>query len=170
MYLAFGMFTAAIYLWIPIRAWESDLIQLYVTPMATCVLIMLQLHRKELKRNVLNGARLAAVCALYAGALADVFLRTDLCIIVLALILSLSGVGLGTAIRIRAFLYGGVIFLVLNISGQLVRFYPEDRLGKGIALIILGAVMLAVMIWFNIRRETLLKRIRIFRSDLDLWE
>lgn len=170
LYSAFAMINGSMYLWAPIWATRYDLIQLYVVPMSVSVLLMLELHKKELKKSVLKGARLAAICALYLSALVDVFIRPDIWIFVLALILSLLGIGFGIALRIRAFLYGGVIFLILNIVGQLIRLYPEDRLGKGIALIVLGVVMLGMMIGFNIKREAILKRIRIFRSDLEMWE
>jgi hypothetical protein len=88
----------------------------------------------------------------------------------LALGLSLFGVILGVFLRIRAFLYGGLIFLILNVGGQLIRFYPEGRLEKGIVLVVLGTVIMALMIWFNIQKEMILKRIRIFRADLESWD
>ncbi len=170
--LYMGTFTinAAIYLWIPSWANQYDLIQLYVIPAALSVLILLHLHQKELRRGILNGMRLAAVSALYACATLDFFLRPELSCFALALALSLIGIAAGIALRIRAFLYGGIIFMVLNVTGQLFLFYSRQTLGKGILLMALGSVFLAGMIWFNIRRETILKQIRIFRSDLEEWE
>lgn len=172
IFLFFGvlMINIAVYLWIPGWASDYNLIQLYVIPAASSVLLMLQLHRKELRRSVLNGARLTAVCALYAAAGIDVFLRPELWVFVLALGLGLAGIICGILFRIRAFLYGGSVFLVFNVIGQFVRFYPEQALSKGIVLIVLGAVIMVLMIWFSIQREEILKRIRIFRSDLEAWE
>lgn len=91
-------------------------------------------------------------------------------IFALALLLSLVGVVLGIALRVRAFLYTGVSFLVLNVLGQLIRFYPEQRLSKAIMLMVLGTAITGTMIWFNMKRETILQRIRIFRADLETWE
>ncbi len=54
---------------------------------------------------------------------------------------------------------GGIIFMVLNVTGQLFLFYSRQTLGKGILLMALGSVFLAGMIWFNIRREAILKLI-----------
>jgi hypothetical protein len=59
---------------------------------------------------------------------------------------------------------------VFNVFGQLIDFYPEDRLGKAIVLMVLGGVITAGMIWFNIQREALMQRIRIIRADLGQWE
>ncbi len=49
--------------------------------------------------------------------------------------------------------------MVLNVTGQLFLFYSQQTLGKGILLMALGSVFLAGMIWFNIRREAILKLI-----------
>jgi len=119
---------------------------------------------------VLSGARLAALSALYAGAGLDVFLRPELWVFVLALALALSGVIFGIALRVRAFLYAGVAFLVLNVAGQLIRFYPEQGFSRALILIGLGTVITLGMVMFNLRREAIMQRIRIMRADLAAWE
>jgi hypothetical protein len=131
--------------------------------------LLLHLHRHEIQPSVLNSARLAAASVLYASATADVFLRGELQIFVLALCLSLAGIALGVVLRTRAFLYSGVAFFVLNIVGQLLLLFPQQRLGKAIVLLVLGAAITGGMIWFNAQRELLLRRIRIFRADLATW-
>jgi len=84
--------------------------------------------------------------------------------------LSFAGVSLGIVLRTRAFLYAGVTFLVLNVAGQLVLLFPEQRLGKAVVLLVLGTGITGAMIGFNAQRETILRRIRILRADLALWE
>ncbi len=169
LYLALLAFNAALYLWIPGWANSSRMFQVYIAPAAISVLILLHLHRKELKPNVLNGARLAALSILYASATLDVFLRGELEIFAIVLALSLAGVIVGIALRTRAFLYTGVTFLVLNIVGQMVQLFPEQRFGKAIMLLVLGVAITGGMIWFNLQRERILQRIRIFRADLETW-
>lgn len=169
LYLAILSFNAAVYLWIPGLVKSSRALQLYVAPAAVSVLLLLHLHRKELRRGVLNSARLATISILYASASMDVFLRGDFMIFVVAVILSLAGIILGIAFRTRAFLYSGVVFLVFNILGQLILLFPEQRLAKAMFLLALGAAITGGMIWFNLQREQILRRIRIFRSDLESW-
>ena len=169
LHLALIMFTAAMYLWVPDWADHSQLLQVYTVPAALSVLLLLHLHREELKPQVLNSARLAATSVLYVSATTDVFLRGELSIFLAALTLSLAGIILGIALRTRAFLYGGVTFLLLNILGQLILLFPEQRLGKAVVLLVLGAVITGGMIWFNMQRELILRRIRIFRADLAHW-
>jgi len=169
LYLSLLAFNAAVYLWIPGWADSSRMLQIYVIPAVVTVLLLLHLHRRELKPAVLNSARLTATSVLYAIATLDVFLRGELAIFALMLALSLIGIIVGIALRTRAFLYTGVTFLVLNIFGQLILLFPEQRLGKAILLLTLGVVITGGMIWFNLQREKILQRIRIFRADLETW-
>jgi hypothetical protein len=170
LYLGVLALNGAVYLWAPLWAGRYGLWQFYLIPGAVSVLALLHLHRRELRPSVLNGGRLAALSVLYAGAGLDVFLRPELWVFVLALGLALAGVILGIALRIRAFLYAGVAFLVLNVSGQLLRFYPEQGISRALILLGLGATITGSMVLFNLKREAILQRIRIMRADLAEWE
>jgi hypothetical protein len=77
LYLGVLALNGAIYLWAPLWAERYGLWQFYIVPAAVSVLVLLHLHRWELRPNVLNGARLAALSALYAGAGLDVYLRPE---------------------------------------------------------------------------------------------
>ncbi|MFZ4791051.1 MAG: hypothetical protein ACOYMW_09205 [Candidatus Competibacteraceae bacterium] len=170
LYLGILALNGAVYLWAPLWASHYGLWQFYIIPAAVSVLALAHLHRRELRPKVLNGVRLAALSALYAGVGLDVFLRPELWVFVLALALAMTGVIFGIALRIRAFLYGGVIFLVLNVMGQLLRFYPEQGFSRALILIGLGAAITAGMVLFNLKREAIIQRIRIMRADLVEWE
>ncbi len=170
LYLGVLALNGAVYLWAPLWAQHYGLWQFYIIPAAISVLALAHLHRRELRPKVLNGVRLAALSALYAGVGLDVFLRPELWVFVLALALALAGVIAGVGLRIRAFLYAGVAFLVLNVLGQLLRFYPEQGFSRALILISLGAVITAGMVFFNLKREAILQRIRIMRADLAEWE
>ncbi|MEZ5582903.1 MAG: hypothetical protein R3F37_09145 [Candidatus Competibacteraceae bacterium] len=170
IYLGVLALNAGIYLWVPHWAQDSGLWQVYVIPAAVTVLALLHWHRRELRPGTLNGARLAAMSVLYASVGADVFqTHTGLGVFVLALVLNLFGIALGIALRIRAFLYAGVAFLVLNITGQLLRYYPEQGLWRALILIGLGVVITVGMVGFNIKREAIMQRLRIVRADLADW-
>ena len=170
LYLGVLALNGAIYLWAPLWAEHYGLWQFYLMPAAVSVLALLHLHRRELRPKVLNGARLAALSVLYAGAGLDVFLRPELGVFVLALTLALLGIAVGVALRIRAFLYAGVAFLVLNVVGQLLRFYPEQALSRALILLGLGAAITLGMVVFSLKREAILQRVRIARADLAAWE
>jgi hypothetical protein len=169
-YLALLAFNVGLYLWIPGIVKQSHLVQIYVIPAALTLLILLQLHRRELKPSVMMSTRLAAASSIYACAALDVFLLPDLKVFVLALGLSLAGVVLGIALRIRAFLYAGIAFMLLNVFGQLIRFYPDQALGKAAVLMGAGMAILGAMIWFNLKKMQIIQRIDLIRVELEAWE
>jgi hypothetical protein len=170
LYLGLLAINAGIYLWVPDWASRFGLLQVYIIPAALSVLFLLHLHRNELTPAVLNGTRLSALSTLYATATLDVFLQEGLWTFTLALVLSFVGVVLGIVSRTRAFLYAGTAFLVINALGQLVQLYPEQRLGRALVLMGLGAAVTAGMIGFNLKREAILQQIRIVRADLVTWD
>src|SRR5262249_35794990 len=133
------------------------------------VLVLLHLHREEVPSHVLNSPRLAAMSVLYACATYDVFQQESLAVFVTMVMLSLIGIFIGIALRIRAFLYSGTAFLVLNLLGQLLIHMPEHKLGRAIILLVLGATLTGISVWFSWQREQILRRIRIFRADLETW-
>ncbi len=170
LYLGVLALNAALYLWIPGLAREAGLIQVYLIPASLSVLILLHLHRHEIKPSVAHSTRLGAMTLLYASATADVFLAPGLGVFALALGLSLVGAALGIALRVRALLYAGITFLIVNVLGQLLRFYPDGRLAKAVMLMAVGAAITAAMVWFNLKREMVLRQVRVFRADVAGWD
>lgn len=169
LYLALVALNAAVYVWVPLWANQLYVMQLWVSPAALSVLFMLHVHRDELQPRVLSNARLAATCVLYASATGDVFLQDNFALFAVIVLLSVVGILLGVALRTKAFLYGGTSFLAFNILGQLVSHVPEHALGRAILLFVVGVGILGGKFWFDLQRETFLRRIRIFRADLETW-
>jgi hypothetical protein len=170
LYLGMTALNVSIYLWVPSWSHHYHLGQLYIIPAAISMLWLLHFHRCEIKASVLHSVRLAIISILYVSATSDVFLSENFMIFIAVLGLSLAAVLLGIVLRTRAFLYAGVTFLVLNVAGQLVLLFPEQRLGKAVVLLVLGTGITGAMIGFNAQRETILRRIRILRADLAQWE
>jgi len=170
VYLGLLALNLSVYVWIPVFAEQSGLLQIYILPAALSMLLMLQLHWLELKPSVAHAVRLTALSAIYLSATLDVFLRPDFSLFLLALGLSLGGVLLGIALRIKAFLYAGTVFLVFNVIGQLVQYYPEATLSKAIVLMLLGGLITGSMIVFQLQKEAILSWINRVREDLQAWE
>jgi len=169
LYVGLLTLNIGIYLWVPAWAHTYRVLQLYTIPAVLSVLWLLHVHRHELRPPVLHSCRLAASSLLYVSATLDVFLRTEVTVFLAALGVSLVGIIIGIALRTRAFLYAGTSFLVLNVVGQLIVLFPEQRLTRAIVLLALGTLITGSMIWFNIQREAILQRLRIFRADLAMW-
>lgn len=170
LYLGMLMINGSIYLWIPEFSRRIGLFQLYGIPAAVTVLFLLHMHRREIKKSVLNATRLAAITSIYMGAAADIFIRPEISVFMLASGLGLMGIFMGIGMRIRAFLYSGLTFLVMNVSGHLINFYQYQGFDKGVALMTLGTVLTAGMFWFTIKRESILGNLRSVREDLARWE
>ncbi len=169
-YFALFAINMACYLWIPIWVQQTNLLQMYLIPVSLSVLLLAHLHRQELKSNVLMATRLLALSVFYASATLDVFLQQQFLVFLLALGISFLGIIIGIALRIKIFLYTGTAFLVLNVLGQLIQFYPEQRLAKAFVLMGLGVVITAGMIGFQIKKEQIMQKIRIIRADLAEWD
>jgi hypothetical protein len=168
MYVAAALFNVAIYLWIPEARELTGLVQLYVIPAAITVLILAQLHRKDLKPRALNGIRSAAAGAILAVSTFEVFFAKEAGLLpfVAVLLLSLAGTATGIALRIRPFVSIGIAFLVINVIGQLgLQFHREGGIIRAVILIGVGLVVLATMIFFNIHRERIMRRYRGFLAE-----
>jgi hypothetical protein len=80
---------------------------------------------------------------------------------------------LGIALRTRAFLYAGLSFLLLNVIGQALRFYPKkglESLDIAIVLLVMGATILGFMFWFNEKKVAILQRINSIQAQMQTWE
>jgi len=170
VYLALLAFNAGLYLWIPGFVENSHLLQLYVMPAAISVLVLLQLHRNDLRNKELMASRLAAVTVLYTSATLDVYLQAGISIFILAMLLSFAGVLIGIALRVRAYLYAGTSFMLLNVVGQFLRFYPEQMLAKAIFMMVAGASIIAAMVWFNLKRAEIMRRFDNLQDALQNWD
>jgi hypothetical protein len=172
IFLAVIIFNAGIYLWIPNLATQYRLFSVYVLPASTTILLMLQLHSVELKPSLYHSVRLLSLTALYSSVSVDIWLNKEMSLLlfITVLLLTLVSIIVGIGLRIRAFLYCGSLFFIFNVITQLVYITPENHLTKGIFLFILGGIIFALMIWFQMQRDEILQRVRIFRSDLASWE
>lgn len=169
-YSAFVFINMSVYLWMPVLSGYTGLLLFYVIPVVFSLLCVTHLHKKEIKPGLLNKVRLLALSSLYVVITTDVFINDTLVVFVLGLMFGLAGIIYGISSKTRLFLYTGVSFMVVIIFGQLMMFYPEGRLARALILMVLGVTITGSMIWFNIKREMLLAKIRLFRADLDSWD
>jgi hypothetical protein len=172
LYPALILYNVALYLWVP-RAYEgSGFLELYVIPAALTVLVFAQLHRTDVNRQTLTAIRLAASASIVSVSTYQVFFKDDQPILyfMAVLFLSLLGTAAGVALRVRAFVYVGVAFLVINVLGQLgLQAQRQEGIGRAAILIVTGIAVLGVMVFFNWKRAEILNRYRYFIAD-PRWE
>jgi hypothetical protein len=172
IFLAVIIFNVGVYLWIPNLATHYGLFSVYVFPASATILLMLQLHSVELKPSLYHSMRLLSLTALYSSVSVDIWLNKEMSLLlfITVLLLTLASIVFGIGLRIRAFLYCGMLFFILNVITQLIYITPENHLTKGIFLFILGGIIFALMVWFQMQRDEILQKVRIFRADLAKWE
>ena len=168
-YSAFVFINIAAYLWMPLLSDHTGLLLFYVIPVVISLLFVSYWHQNEMKKELLNKIRLIALSLIYVVVTADIFINETVFVFVLGLLLGLASVIYAISSKTRVFLYAGVSFIIVIILGQLMLLYPEGRLARALILMLLGATITGMMIWFNVKREYLLSQIRVFRADLDTW-
>ena len=168
-FVGYALINLAIYQWVPYLSTNSGLLLFYTLPVMLSLLLLTFLHKNEVKKGVLNSIRMAILSVLYTTIAADIFLNDAIMIFLLGLVSALLSIAYGIASKTRVFLYMGMAFLILIIMGQLMTFYPDGRLARALILMFIGALITIMMIWFNIKREQLLAKMQLIRSDLASW-
>jgi len=170
LYFSMLLLNLAVYIWLPNWVTKTHLLQLYLMPAAITLLLFVQLQQDLLSNARTHQLRLLALATLYSAAMVDFFQQPGILVFSLALGLSLSGIMIGLVFRIRAFLYTGLVFLLLFIASQLLQFYPEDSLYKGLILMGLGILITVSTFIFQLKRLILLKQWQRWQNHLKYWQ
>jgi hypothetical protein len=95
--------------------------QFWLIPPAACVLVVAHLYRDRLEPAVAAGVRYAATLVIYISSTADMLLQqigTNLSGPIILVLLALVGMAAGVALRVRAFLYLGALFVFLGVTSM----------------------------------------------------
>jgi hypothetical protein len=170
LYCAALLFNVGLYVWLPAAQAATGLMQLYVIPAATTVLILAQLHRHDLSPPVLARVRTCAAAAILAAATVEVLNAPTMLHFALMLASTLLGIAAGIALRVRVIVLVGVAFLVANVVLQLgLHMRTPTGVMRGLLLITVGLTITAAMVFLNLKRSELLRRYRAFVTDPS-WE
>jgi hypothetical protein len=145
--------------------------QLWLIPPALVVLAAEHLHRDRLRPAVSLGLRYFGLSLVYVSSTADLFIagvgNSVLLPVVLA-VLAVLGVLAGILLRVRAFLFLGVSFLMLDVftmiwHAAVNRYHTWVWWASGI---VLGAAVLALFAVFEKRRQDVLHLI----EEIKRWD
>ena len=135
--------------------------QLWVIPVALSVLAASRIYQTRLSADQLRAVRYLCLLAAYVSSTADVFLNGVAVAPWLPLVLaglSVAGVMIGVALRIRPFLYLGTIFLTLSIFTMI--YYASAELHWTwiwyVAGILLGGGIITFFALFEKKRSQML--------------
>ncbi len=145
--------------------------QLWLIPPAVCVLIAAQLNRNRLTPEQLTTIRYLTSSVIYVSSTADIFLRGVREAPWLPLVLgglSIVGMLLGIALRVRAFLFLGATFLVIAL-GSIIKYAAVDLEQTwiwAVTGIVTGVLIIALFAVFEKKRNEILAVV----DDLRKWE
>jgi hypothetical protein len=138
--------------------------QLWLIPPALILLVAEYLNRERLSAETAAGLRYLGICTIYVSSTADHFIAGlgNSVILPLALAaLAVAGVLAGIALRVRAFLFMGVSFLLLDILTMIWHAAVDlyHTWVWWVSGIVLGAAILALFAVFEKRRKDVLQLI-----------
>jgi hypothetical protein len=142
--------------------------QLWLIPPALSVLVAVQLNRRGLSEEQVTGIRYLCTMIIYVSSTGDMFITgigENLALPMILAGLSVFGALAGIALRVRAFLYLGLSFLLLSIvsmvwhaARHINHVWPWWAFGIGLGL----AILTLLGVFENKRKEVqaLLERVR----------
>ena len=135
--------------------------QVWVIPLALIVLVAEHLHRRELRPSLAAGLRYLGIGMLYLASSADMFIAgvgQSLWLPVILAVFCVAGIFLGIMMRVQAFLFLGVGFLLLDLFAM-IWHAAVDRSQTWVwyvSGIVLGVAILALFAVFEKRRNDVL--------------
>jgi len=145
--------------------------QVWVIPLALIVLVAEHVNRRELKPELATGLRYAGVGLLYVSSAADMFIAgvgESLWLPVVLAVFCVAGILGGILLRVRAFLFLGAGFLLLDVFAM-IWHAAVDRAQTWVwyaSGIVLGAAILALFAVFEKRKN----EVRGVVEELRKWD
>jgi hypothetical protein len=131
--------------------------QAWVIPLALIVLVSEHINRRRLSAETSNAMRYAAIAMIYIASAADMFIAgvgNSTWLPVILAVLCVVGVLVGILLRVRAFIYLGVGFLLLDLFAMI--WYAAVDLQQTwvwyASGIVLGIVVLGLFAYLEKRR------------------
>jgi hypothetical protein len=167
-YLGAVLYDGALFsLWIDLKLTDP---QFYLVPLGMTVIFVAQLNRDSLGKQNLSYLRSFGSLIIYASpAWSVVTSGSDIHALSLALF-SVLGIAIGIAFRIRAFLYLGSLFLVMDLIAQVIIQSYHSSLFKWLCILLAGVLIITLAAFFERKREIILRRMRALGEVLETWE
>ncbi len=138
--------------------------QAWLIPLALIVLVSEHINREKLPEGVSTSLRYLGVCMIYVASTADLFLAgigASLWLPIVLAVLAVGGVLAGILLRVKAFLFLGVSFLMLDLF-TMIWHAAVNRSQTWLwwaSGIVLGVAILTLFAVFEKRRNDVLKLI-----------
>jgi hypothetical protein len=145
--------------------------QAWLIPLALILLVSEHVNRDSLRPEVALGLRYLGISLIYVASTADLFIAgvgNSVVLPILLALLAVAGMLAGIMLRVRAFLFIGVSFLLLDVF-TMIWHAAVDRYHTWVwwaSGIVLGAAILALFALFEKRRNDVLRLI----DEIKRWD
>jgi hypothetical protein len=144
--------------------------QFYAIPFGATLLAFARIFRSDLSERARFGLRTAGILCVYvASATSALYFASPGYVLVCAGV-CVVGVLLGVALRVKAYVYLGSAFLVVDVLGNMARFGLRQPFFGGLFLTLLGFALVGGWIFFVSKREELVRRYLAVQTLLADWE
>jgi hypothetical protein len=145
--------------------------QAWLIPLAVILLVSEHVNRNRLRPEVALGLRYLGISLIYVASTADLFIAgvgNSVVLPILLAVLAVAGMLAGIVLRVRAFLFVGISFLLLDVFAMIWhaavdRYHTWVWWASGI---VLGAAILALFALFEKRRNDVLHLI----DEIKRWD
>ena len=155
-------------LWQRHELYFADRPQLWLIPVALCLLVAEYLNHDRLSGAQSAAARYFALCTIYVSSSAEYLpaVGKSVWLPLILVLLSLAGIFAGVVLRIRSFLYMGVAFLLLVIVTMIRWAYVDLEVTwiLWVCLILLGLAILTAVGMYERRRDRIVAAVKDFRQ------
>ncbi|MCK6511728.1 hypothetical protein L6R29_17370 [Myxococcota bacterium] len=165
---ALGFLNVGIFLFLGQQAVSAA--QWYILPLGLSMFAISGIFAMDLGHKGRNFFRVVGALAIYLTSMVQVLSFRSITDVLLLAGLAIVGMIAGIALQIRSFLVLGLGFLVADIVINLFRIGIQDRVIGMIFLFLTGILLLAAAVFFNLKREAILARIRDWQDQMASWD
>jgi hypothetical protein len=145
--------------------------QAWLIPLALIILVAAQINRDRLTPGALEGLRYLGISMIYVASTADLFLvglGNSVWLPIILAVFAVAGVLVGILMRVKAFLFLGVAFLLVDVLSMIWHSAVNKQQtwlwwASGI---VLGTMILALFAVFEKRRNDVLRLV----EEIKTWE
>ena len=142
----------------------------FVLPVGLTLASFAVIFQEDLSERGRTSLRVVGSIAIYVSSASQIIVGHSIWDVMVLAILSIAGILLGIALQLRSYLLFGVVFLFLDVIIHLFYLGTRDRVVGMIFLFVVGVLFLVTAVFFHLKRDALLARVKELRETLDSWE
>lgn len=155
---------------------ELRVVHVYVIPVGTGILVLLQLFKERIKPETRNQVRFTTLMVMLgtAGYYALVNSDAPTAYIIIFCVLCLASMGVGSFLRVRLYLYLGFFGLLVDLLAIFYRVFLHLESGRmtlvGCLVLVTGLIFVGGAVYYKTNQDRMNQFINHWRHKLGEWE